>query len=94
MDERNIEFNNYIEEFKKVDTKEKLDQIIVSLKEVISFFEILGASENISYNYLKSREVLDLNKENTSIDDYLEAIIVYLEVSKELLGQYLEKKNK
>lgn len=92
MNEKNVEFNNYVEEFKKLNTKDKLEEIIVSLKEVMSFFEVLGLTENISYEYLKSREILDLEKEAVSTDDYLEAILVYIENSKELLAQYLENK--
>ena len=93
MDELNIEFNNYINEFKKLDKVSKMEEIITSIKELISFIDLLAVNNNISLSYLKSREILDLNNENVSEEDYLEATIVYIENAKNLLAQFLEKKS-
>ena len=90
MKEVNIAFDNYIEEFKKISTKEKFNEIISSLKELITFFDFLATSENVNLKYLKSKELLDLKNENPTQDDYLEAILVYIEVSKNLIAQYLD----
>ena len=37
-------------------------------------------------------EILDLNSDNVSEDDYLEACIAYVEIAKDVIGQYLDKK--
>ena len=91
MEELNIEFNNYINEFKKLDTNLKLKQIVNSLRELVAFIDLLALEKNIKLDYLKSKEISDLNKPDVSQDDYLEAILVYIEVTKELLAQYLEQ---
>lgn len=90
MEELNIEFNNYINEFKNLDSESKMKEIIDSVKELISFFDFLATSENVNLQYLRSRELLDLKREDVTQDDYLEAILVYVEVAKNLIAQYLD----
>lgn len=91
MSEINETFNDYILEFKKLTTIEKREEILNSIKELIVIFEQMAKMDNISLSYLKSQEILDIKKSNTE-DDYLEALIVYLENAKNLIGQYLDKK--
>ena len=93
MEELNSLFNEYINEFKKLDTMEKRDEVINSIKELIAVFEQLATNDNINLHYLRNNEIKDLKKENVSEDDFLEAQIVYLEVAKNLIGEYLDKKN-
>lgn len=90
MDQLNLEFNNYVNEFKKLDTNSKMEEIVVAIKELISFIDFLAESQKIELKYLKSNELLDLKKENVTQDDYLEAILVYVEVVKNLIAQYLD----
>lgn len=92
MDELNVAFNEYIEEVKKLDTLSKRDELINSIKHFIAIFESLAEADNIELHYLKSGEILDLNKENVSEDDFLEATLVYVEVAKNLVGEYLTYK--
>lgn len=91
MDELNQAFDEYIIEFKKLTTLEKRDEVLSSIKDLIAIFESLASVDNINLNYLKSKEILDIRISNTE-DDFLEAIIVYLENVKNLIGQYLDKK--
>lgn len=91
MSDINETFNDYILEFKKLTTIEKREEILNSIKELIVIFEQMAKMDNISLSYLKSQEILDIKKSNTE-DDYLEALIVYLENAKNLIGQYLDKK--
>ncbi len=91
MSEINETFNDYILEFKKLTTIEKREEILNSIKELIVIFEQMAKMDNISLSYLKSQEILDIKKSNTE-DDYLEALLVYLENAKNLIGQYLDKK--
>lgn len=91
MNDLNQAFNNYVEEFKKLTTEEKREEILKSIKELIAIFEKLAALDNISFEYLKNKEILDIKVSNSE-DDFLEAEIVYIENAKNLIGQYLDKK--
>lgn len=93
MTEKDIALKNYIDAFKQLDIKEKREEYITSLKELLVIFEGLAEADNITLNYIKNNEILDLNKENVSEDDFLEAAMVYLEVSKDIIGQYISKKD-
>lgn len=93
MEELNNLFNEYINEFKKLDTMEKRNEVINSIKELIVVFEQLATKDNINLHYLKNNEITDLKKKDVSEDDFLEAEIVYLEVAKNLIGEYLDNKN-
>ena len=93
MNELNLEFNNYIEEFKKLNIDMKLEEIVTAIKELVSFIDVSAISEGIKLEYLKSSEILDIKKDYATQDDYLEAILVYIELSKHLLAQYLESKS-
>ena len=92
MEELDKAFKDYIEEYKKLDVNTKRKEIINSLKETIAVIDAKATSEGLKLHYLKSREVLDLNQENVSEDDFLEANLVYLETAKHLIGEYFEKK--
>ena len=92
MEELNLAFNNYIEEVKKLDTAGKRDELIYSIKKLIAIFESFAKEDNIEINFLKSREILDLNNTTVSEDDFIEAALVYLEVAKNIIGEYLLKK--
>ena len=86
-------FFDYIEEYKKLDINSKREELINSLKEMIAIIDMKAKSEEINLYYLKSKEILDLNSNNVSEDDFLEAALVYLETGKHLIGEYLDKKN-
>lgn len=43
---------------------------------------------------MHSNEILDLQKENLSEADFIEASVVYLEIAKDIIGQYwMQKEN-
>lgn len=92
MEELNLTFNNYIEEVKKLDTTEKRNELINSIKQLIVVFESLANNDKIEIHYLKNREILDLNNNPVSEDDFIEAALVYLEVAKNIIGEYLLQK--
>ena len=89
MEEKNIEFDKYVEAFKNLNYDRKKSELINSVKELIAIFDQISKENNIPIDYIHSDEILDLNKENYSESDFLEAIFVYLEVAKDLIGQYL-----
>ena len=92
MEELNLAFNEYINEVKKLDTISKRNELIKSIKNLIAVFDILANKDNIELHYLKNNEVLDLNRDFVSEDDFIEAALVYVEVAKNLIGEFLEKK--
>lgn len=87
MLERKEIFAQYIIDFKKLSIESKKQEIIYSLKELLAVFDALSIDEGIKLEYLKSNEILETNTE----DDFLEAILVYLEITKDVIGQYLLK---
>ena len=92
MEELNNAFNEYIEEVKKMDISSKRDELLNSVKEIIAFFESLAQNENMELHYLVNRELIDLNGTNVSEDDFIEGLLVYVEIAKNIMGEYLEKK--
>ncbi|MBE6154320.1 MAG: hypothetical protein E7163_01925 [Firmicutes bacterium] len=93
MDEINTSFKEYIESFKQMSIPDKRLEIIHSINEITVMFDALAKNSNIELSYLKSNEVLDLKQGNESEDDYLEALLVYIENAKSMIGEYLIKKN-
>lgn len=93
MEELNKSFEEYMEEFKQLDIKNKRNEIINSIKELIAVFDKIAMDDNIELHYLKNKEINDLKNKVVSEDDFLEAELVYLEVAKNLIGEYLLRKN-
>ncbi len=85
----NIEtaYNEYIKSFVGLDTYEKQTIIIEKLKEIIAVLSSNLASKGFDYQPLLNREMADLNKENVSDDDYLEAIFAYLISLEDLIAK-------
>lgn len=92
MEELKKLFEDYMTEFKKLDTKQKRNEIIESIQSFMAVFDQLAKLDNIKLEYLSNREIMDLDKEFVSEDDFLEAELVYLEAAKNIVGQYLEAK--
>ena len=92
MEELNQVFFEYVEEFKKLDTKLKQEEILRSIKEIIVIFSELGKIDKIQLDYLDVKRVLN-NEDTDSIDKFLVEEFVYLENAKNLVGQYLDKKH-
>lgn len=89
MNEFNNAFNEYMETFKALDIPDKRMEIINSVKEINAIIDKLAEESEIDLNYLKSNEILDMKNGSESEDDYLEALLVYIENSKNLLAQYI-----
>lgn len=84
-------FDNYVNQFKKLSLVDKRDKIIDNLKLMIVILEKMCVDNNIPYREVKSKEILVLNDDNCSEEDYLEALFVYVEYLKEVLGSYFYK---
>lgn len=94
MEEKSKIFNEYIQAFKELDIDEKRKGFIKALKDLIVIFDSMAQQDNIKLEYMRSNEILDLQKEDLSESDFIEASIVYLEIAKDIIGQYLIQKEK
>jgi hypothetical protein len=92
VEERTIVFKEYIESFKQLDIDTKRNEFIKSLKSLIATFDGIAQQDDIKIEYMQSNEIRDLNEENVSESDFIEASMVYLEIAKDIIGQYLIKK--
>ncbi len=89
--QNNKEFNNLVEAYKKLTTKEKQDEIIKLFKENIAVWEKLNNDINNKHNLLLNREIIDVNKDNATLDDFLEAVFVYLHMLSDSTASFAEK---
>ena len=93
MNEVEIAFKEYVDAFKQMETIDKRKEIICNIIDVSAMFVMLATESNMQLSYLKSNEVTELKDGYESEDDYLEALLVYIENAKSILGQYLAKVN-
>ena len=88
-EEKKLYFNSFIEEYKDNTLMYKQQTIISELKELIAIFENLCSISNIEHELLINREILDINKEGYTQDDFAEAVYTYIQMYKEILADYL-----
>ena len=91
MNEVELAFKEYLSAFKQMKTNDKRQEIIRSVNEITAMFDMLAEQSSIQVSYLKSNEISELQDGYESEDDYLEALLVYIENAKNVLGQYLSK---
>ncbi len=92
MEEINQAFENYMNEVKKLDTNGKRKELYDSLMNLGNSIVELANQDGIELHYLQNREIKDLFNANLSEDDYLEAMLVYFEMIKNMVGEYLISK--
>lgn len=92
MEDANTLFTEYMDAFKELDISEKRIEIINSIKEVSALMVKLADDDGISLNYLNSKEILNFKNGREIEEEFLEALLVYIENFKEMLGQYLLNK--
>ena len=93
MDEINEQFNQFVEKVKSLDINGKRKELYDSLFHFAKIVEEMAKNDGIELHYLQNREIDDLYNENLSEDDYLEAMLVYFEIVKNMVGEYLLYKN-
>ena len=87
-DELQSKFSAYINEFKMQSIDIKREEIINSLKELISIIDIICQREEISVEYLKYDEIKNSKYQNVSEDSFLESCLVYLENLRSIISKY------
>ena len=83
----NAELNELMDSFVMLDTEEKAKQVIISLKEIISIFDYIKKAYNIEEPLILNREMLDVSKNTSTIDDYLEATYAYIMTLEDISGK-------
>ena len=84
----NEKFNTYVDEYKKLPLSKKKDIVNKEIKKLLAFIEKDKQDLKIDSKILFNREILDLNKEPVSDDDFVEAMFVYIHAIQESLGEY------
>ena len=92
MNQLDQAFDNYMQEVKKLDINGKRKELYDSLMNLGNTIVELAKNDGVELHYLKNREIEDLFNQNLSEDDYLEAMLVYFEMIKNMVGEYLLSK--
>lgn len=93
MEDANTLFTEYMDAFKELDISEKRIEIINSIKEVSALLvKLADDDDGISLKCLNSKEILNFKNGRETEEEFLEALLVYIENFKEMLGQYLLNK--
>jgi len=90
----NKEFNEYVESYKKLPLQEKKEIVNKEIKELLAFIEKAKIDLNLKSEILFNREILDLNKEIITDEDFVEAMFVYVNAIKESVGKYFNEVSK
>ncbi len=85
------EYNHYINEFVNLNVEDKREEIVNKLKELIATLEVIAKELNDPQPALLNREMIDLNQEDVSEEDYLEAVFAYLISLEDLIGRTLNQ---
>lgn len=93
MDDLEVAFKEYASAFKQMEIPDKRKEIIRNINEISAVFDMLATESNIQLSYLRSNEISELKDGYESEDDYLNALLVYVENAKTLIGQYFLKIN-
>ena len=81
-----------MDEVKKLDIKGKREELYDSLMNLENSIVELPSMEGIQLHYLQNKEINALYNENLNEDDFLEAMLVYFEMIKNMVGEYLISK--
>lgn len=93
MDDLEVAFKEYVSAFKQMEISDKRKEIIRNINEISAVFDMLATESNIQLSYLRSNDISELKDGYESEDDYLNALLVYVENAKTLIGQYFLKIN-
>lgn len=90
----NEKFDAYIDIYKQLPLQEKKKMANEEIKKLLAFIDKAKRDLNISDNFLFNREILDLNSDNVSDEDFVEAMFVYIHAIQESLGKYFNEVSK
>ena len=91
---QNETFNEYIEAYKKLPLQKKKQMANEEVKKLLAFIEKANNDLNLNDTILFNREILDVNSDNVSDDDFVEAMFVYIYSIREALSIYFNTVSK
>lgn len=89
MEEKQKVFTAFMDEFVKLDISQKNSEIVEKQKLILVFLIKFATEHGINFEFLKSKEISDIEGNNGTNDDYLEAMMVYTQNIEELIGKIL-----
>lgn len=94
IQEKQKVFIDYMNEFVKLDIKQKNLEIIEKQKAMLTILAKYAIERGIDFDFLKSKEINDIENYKGTNEDYLEAMMVYTHNIEELVGLILNNANK
>lgn len=91
---QNEAFNEYVEIYKKLPLQKKKSIVNEEVKNLLAFIEKANKDLNLNDTLLFNQEILDLNNENVSDYDFVEAMFVYIYSIREAIGKYFNEISK
>ncbi len=85
------DFNKYMLSFKSRSLKDKQNIVIEQLKMLAILTNSMCKELNVDNEILLNRELIDINKDNYTEDDFAEALIVYINSIQNSLCDYCNK---
>ena len=86
--------NETFNEYKKLPLQKKKQMANEEVKKLLAFIEKANNDLNLNDTILFNREILDLNGDNVSDDDFVEAMFVYIYSIREALSIYFNTVSK
>lgn len=86
-----MKFELLVESYKQMNEVDKRNALVKEMEKTISILQGVCKEKSITIKDIYIKEILDLKDGKESIDDYLEALFVYIMYLEEILGLYLEK---
>lgn len=91
-EEKQKVFTDFMNEFVKLTIEQKNSEIIEKQKTILAYLIKYATENGIQYELLKSKEINDIDNNGTN-EDYLEAMMVYLQNIEELIGLIIQTNN-
>ena len=89
IEEKQKIFTSFMTEFVKLNVNQKNNEIIEKQKVILAFLLKFASERGIQFEFLKSKEIVDIEGNNGTNEDYLEAMMVYSQNIEELIGLIL-----
>jgi len=88
------DFDNYIEAYKKLNLSDKKNLVENEFYEIMIVLQKLCNNNGKHPKVLYNKEVMDIKKEGSTEDDFVEAVFTYCNSIKELLAEFVESIDK
>ena len=84
-------FSGLIEYYKKLPLQNKRNEIINEIESLISNYSKLCTKLGVIPDILLNKEMLNINRDDLSEEDFLSAIFAYLNALQDISGQFINK---